>query len=175
MIGCKRAKLLKKLAKREIPLASTMNYGQLFKENYYEITEKEINSDYNIEISNASINNPLSNEREYYLGVLFKSKYDGIGLKEPIDIGISIGVSNNYNNLIYFCKKLITKFICYLNEKDNICINCFDYFRSNIILPFQEKNKINNSDNIINFIEESYKSEIYIGLLGILSEFRKNS
>ena len=172
MIGCKRSKIL---PKREIPLASTMNYGQLFKENYYPITERETNSDYNIEISNASINNPLSNEREYYLGVLFKSKYDGIGLKEPIDIGISIGISNNYNNLIDFCKKLIIKFVGFLNEKDNICINCFDHFGRNIILSFQEKSKINNLDNNINFIEENYKTDIYKGLLGILNEFRKNT
>ena len=77
-----------------VPSSTTLTYEGLFSENYFKIKEKENKAFYNFEISNASILNPLTNKREYYLGVLLKSKYDGIGLREPIDIGLSVDISS---------------------------------------------------------------------------------
>ena len=78
-----------------IPSFSTLTYEGLFNENYFIINNIEKNSFYNLEISNASIINPITNKSEYYLGLLLKSKYDGIGLRSQIDIGLSIDISGS--------------------------------------------------------------------------------
>ena len=158
-----------------IPSSSTLTYEGLFNENYFLINDKEKNSFYNLEISNASILNPITNKREYYLGLLLKSKYDGIGLRSQIDIGLSIDISGSmYGDSIEYTKKSVIKFIENLNEKDNICINTFND-KANLIIPFQKKKNLNlnNLEKIINSLEANGLTNIYEGLLGIYSELKK--
>ena len=96
----------------KVPSSTTLTYDGLFNENFFPIKEKETKAYYNFELSNASIKNPLANEREYYLGILLKSQYDGVGLREPIDIGLSIDVSYSmYGESIEYTKKSVVKFI----------------------------------------------------------------
>ena len=156
-----------------VPSSSTLTYEGLFNENYFLMNNRETNSYYNLEISNASILSPITNKREYFLGVLLKSKYDGIGLREPIDIGLSIDISGSmYGESIAYTKKSVIKFVENLNEKDNICINTFND-ESNLIIPFQKKNDLNNLENIINSLEADGLTYIYEGLLGIYTELKK--
>ena len=108
----------------KVPSSTTLTYEGLFNENFFNIKEKETKAYYNFELSNASMQNPITNKREYYLGILLKSKYDGVGLREPIDIGLSIDVSGSMlGESIEYTKKSVIKFIQNLNENDNICIN----------------------------------------------------
>ena len=124
-----------------VPSSTMVTYGGLFDENYFPLNEKETKVFYNLEISNASVISPLTNKREYYLWVLLKSKYDDIGLREPIDIGLSIDVSGSMSGeSIEFTKKSVVKFLQNLNENDNICINKFNE-KDKLILPFQKKNE----------------------------------
>ena len=156
-----------------VPSSTTVTYGGLFDENYFPLNAKETKAFYNLEISNASVISPLTNKREYYLGVLLKSKYDGLGLREPIDIGLSIDVSGSMSGeSIEFTKKSVFKFLQNLNENDNICINKFNE-KDKLILPFQKKNEFNNLDDIINSLEASGGTNIYNGIFGIYNEIKK--
>ena len=156
-----------------VPSSSTLTYEGLFNENYLLINNRETSAYYNLEVSNASILSPITNKREYYLGVLLKSKYDGIGLREPIDIGLSIDISGSmYGESISYTKKSVIKFVENLNEKDNICINTFND-ESNLIIPFKKKNDLNNLESIINSLEADGLTDIYEGLFGIYTELKK--
>ena len=156
-----------------VPSSSTLTYEGLFNENYFLINNRKTSAYYNLEVSDASILSPITNKREYYLGVLLKSKYDGLGLREPIDIGLSIDVSGSMSGeSIEFTKKSVFKFLQNLNENDNICINKFNE-KDKLILPFQKKNEFNNLDDIINSLEASGGTNIYNGIFGIYNEIKK--
>ena len=156
-----------------VPSSSTLTYEGLFNENYFLINNRETSAYYNLEVSNASVLSPITNKREYYLGFLLKSKYDGIGLREPIDIGLSIDISGSmYGESISFTKKSVIKFVENLNERDNICINTFND-ESNLIIPFKKKNDLNNLESIINSLEADGLTDIYEGLFGIYTELKK--
>ena len=158
----------------EVPSSSTLTYEGLFSENYFKIKEKEIKAFYNFEISNASILNPLTKKREYYLGVLLKSKYDGIGLREPIDIGLSVDISGSMccENRLEYTKESIFKFFENLTENDNICINVFNN-EDKLILPFQKKNNLIDLESLAKSVEAGGGTDIYKGLNGIYNELNK--
>ena len=159
---------------KNIPSSTTVTYGGLFDENYFPLNSKETKALFNLEISNASVISPLTNKREYYLSVLLKSKYDGGGLREPIDIGLSIDVSGSMEGeSIEYTKKSLIKFVQNLNEKDNICINIF-HSKDKLIIPFQQKNDLNNFENIINYLQTSGGTNIYKGVFGIYNELKNN-
>ena len=158
----------------DVPSSTTLTYEGLYSENYFKIKEKETKAFYNFEISSASLINPLTKKREYYLGVLLKSKYDGIGLREPIDIGLSIDISGSMSgDSIEYTKESIFKFLKNLTENDNICINVFNH-EEKLILPFQKKNNLKNIETIIKSLEASGGTDIYKGLNGIYNELNKH-
>ena len=78
-----------------VPSSTTLTYEGMINENYYKLKKKETKLISNFEISNATIVNPITQKREYFLGLLSKSKYDGVGLREPIDIGIVLDISGS--------------------------------------------------------------------------------
>ena len=158
-----------------IPSSTTLTYSGLFNENYFLLTEKNPTKDiYSFELSNASIINPLTNKREYYLGLLLKSKYDGKGIREPIDIGLSIDISGSMRgDSIYYTKKSIYSFLDNLNNNDNICINVFND-EDKLIIPFQKKNESSNIKNIIDSLEADGGTDIYKGLNGIYNELKNH-
>ena len=158
----------------KVPSSTTLTYDGLFNENFFPIKEKETKAFYNFELSNASIQNPITNKREYYLGILLKSKYDGVGLREPIDIGLSIDVSGSMDGeSIEYTKKSVIKFLQNLNEKDNICINTFND-EDKLIFPFQKNKNLKELEKLINLLEADGGTELYKGVFGIYSELKKN-
>ena len=53
--------------------------------------QKETEKYLSAELSNATFYNPIRNKREYFLGAMAQSKYDGLGKRDcPIDIVIVI-------------------------------------------------------------------------------------
>ena len=48
-----------------------------------------------MEISLSSIKNPISNEKKVWLGILFKSNYDGQKINKLIDLSITLDVSGS--------------------------------------------------------------------------------
>jgi uncharacterized protein YegL len=160
-----------------VPSSTTLTYEGIFSENYFCLNEKENKFNTNYEISNASIINPITNEREYYLSILLKSKFDGKGLREPIDIGLSIDISGSMSgSRLNFTKQSIFKFMDNLNENDNISISTFNT-AFELIFPFQKNdNLIKNEEfkNKINSLKANGGTNIYEGLKGIYEELKKN-
>ena len=61
----------------KVPSSTTLTYEGLFSESYFKINKIEKNHINNMEISSAHIINPLTKEKETWIGIQTKSKYDG--------------------------------------------------------------------------------------------------
>ena len=85
-----------------------MTYDGIFSENYFQIESREFECVNSIEVSHAITKHPISQKIEKFIGVMCKSKYDGIGIKEQIDLSIAIDCSksmdNRYNSYSYHQK-----------------------------------------------------------------------
>ena len=66
-------------------------YEGIINENYFRIKERERYLSANLETFKFVTKNPFSKKLEYFLAMLIKSKYDGIGRQEDeIDISIAL-------------------------------------------------------------------------------------
>ena len=61
----------------DVPSSTTVTYGGIFNSAFFKLNSKEEKKTINMEISLASVINPISKENEVWLGTLLKSKYDG--------------------------------------------------------------------------------------------------
>ena len=113
-----------------------ITYDGLINENYFKTTPETTKTN-SIEFSHCQTLNPFTKKPETFLGLILKSKYDGIGIKEPIDISIALDISgsmagaiiinsksekNRLDIAIEACKKLIEN----LDESVNLCLYAFD-------------------------------------------------
>ena len=99
-----------------------------------------------MEISLASVINPISNENEVWLGTLLKSKYDGKKINKLIDLSIAIDISGSmYGSRINMAKKSLIQLIQKLNDDDNIAISKFDD-DSEPIFKYQKVSELKKKD-----------------------------
>jgi len=156
----------------KIPSSTTITYEGILNATYFKLNSKEEKKAMNMEISLASVKNPLSNEKEVWLGTLLKSKYDGQKIDKLIDLSIAIDVSGSMSgSRINMAKKSLIQLIQKLNDEDNITISKFNN-KSEQVFPYQkvselkkkdyigeiEKLKANGGTNIITAFKEAYKS-----------------
>ena len=168
-----------------VPSSTTLTYEGMINENFYKLKKKETKLLSNFEISYASIMNPITQRREYFLGLLSKSKYDGVGLREPIDIGIVLDISGSMDtkmnkkgeSRLDIAKKSLITFIDNLKEKDNISITAFNDECTKIISFSNAKKFLDNKKNIdkINKLESSGGTDIYKGLMQVYENLKKNN
>ena len=168
-----------------IPSSTTLTYEGMINENFYKLKKKETKLLSNFEISYASIMNPITQKREHFLGLLSKSKYDGVGLREPIDIGIVLDISGSMDcrmnkkgeSRLDIAKKSLITFINNLKEKDNISITAFNDECTKIISFSNAKKFLDNKKNIdkINNLESFGGTDIYKGLMQVYENLKKNS
>ncbi len=140
-----------------------ITYDGVINENYFQIQSRETELLNNLEISHCRIKNPINGKIEQFLGLLLKSKYDGTpGIREPIDICITLDISGSMNSHIGsnqndaktrndLSVEAIVKLTEQLNDEDGIAINTFDEM-SHIIVPFTLKKNLTkkNIDDIKN-------------------------
>ena len=69
---------------------SFVSFNGFINENYFTINSPEKNLVQNLDISHAITTNPFTFKKEAFLSLLLKSKYDGAGKREPIDLSIAI-------------------------------------------------------------------------------------
>ena len=69
-----------------VPSSTTLTYEGILNSSYFKINSRENKKTLNMEISLASLKNPLTLEKEIWLGILLKSKYDGQKINELIDL-----------------------------------------------------------------------------------------
>ena len=78
-----------------VPSATTVTYEGIFNSTFFKLNSKEEKKTLNMEISLASVINPISKENEVWLGTLLKSKYDGQKMNKLIDLSIAIDISGS--------------------------------------------------------------------------------
>ena len=78
-----------------IPSSTTVTYEGIFNSTFFKLNSKEEKKTLNMEISLASVINPISKENEVWLGTLLKSKYDGQKINKLIDLSIAIDISGS--------------------------------------------------------------------------------
>jgi len=167
-----------------IPSSSTLTHEGIINENYYKLKNRETKSISNFEISHASIKNPITQKREYFLGILSKSKFDGVGIREPIDIGVALDISGSMDlkmnskgeSRLTVAKRALITFIKNLNEKDNISITAFDDQCINITSFTNASKFLKNQKNIekINKLKDNGGTDIYKGLNQVYTDLKKH-
>ena len=110
-----------------VPSSTTLTYEGIFNSAFFKLDSKEEKQAINMEISLASVTNPLSKEKEIWLGTLLKSKYDGQKINKLIDLSIAIDISGSMRGTrIDMAKKSLIQLIQKLNDEDNIAISKFN-------------------------------------------------
>ena len=74
---------------------SFISFNGFINENYFNIISQEQYLVQNLEISHAITQNPFNYKKDAFLGLILKSKYDGIGKREPIDLSIALDISGS--------------------------------------------------------------------------------
>ena len=71
-------------------------YEGIINENYFKIKERETELAANLEIFKYITKNPFNKQLEYFIGMLVKSKYDGVGRPlDELDISIALDISGS--------------------------------------------------------------------------------
>ena len=150
-----------------VPSATTITYGGIFNSAYFKLNSKEDKKTINMEISLASVINPISKENEVWLGTLLKSKYDGKKIDKLIDLSIAIDISGSMSgSRINMAKKSLIQLIEKLNNEDNIAISKFNT-QSEPIFQYQKVSELKKT----NYVEEIEKLDA-IGGTNILKAFQ---
>lgn len=160
--------------KYSIPPPSTLTYEGLFSENFFQINTKETKLTNNLEISLATITNPITQKDEQFLGLLMKSKYDGIGIRKPINLSIAVDISGSmHGSRLTYAKEAIKKLIQNLLNEDYIGITSFDD-SSYVIVPFTSKKEldITKTDAVIDSLSAIGGTNLFSGLKGAVSNLK---
>ena len=151
-----------------IPSSTTVTYEGIFNSTFFKLNSKEEKKTINMEISLASVINPISKENEVWLGTLLKSKYDGKKIDKLIDLSIAIDVSGSMSgSRINMAKQSLIQLIQKLKDEDNIALLKFNN-QSIPVFPYQKVSELKKID---------YASEIEklqaIGGTDILRKIRR--
>ena len=129
---------------------NSLTYDGLFNENYFKISSQEKEFVTNVELSHSITQHPITQKKEKYIGILCKSKYDGFGINEQIDVSIAIDASASMlaltnsgvgNNKSEFAKETAKRIINQLHDQDNIAVTYFGV-ESHVYIPLTPKSEI---------------------------------
>ena len=178
---------------------SSMNtivpYEGIINENYFMINQRETELSANLEILKCITKNPFKNKLEYFIGILTKSKYDGIGRQlDDIDISIALDISGSMGSIIHpkptfkekyeqsgkneeirnrndgknrleMAKECLFKLVNSMNDKMKLALTTFDT-QSNVIIPLSPKREILSISNVIKNIVERGGTDLAVALEG---------
>ena len=131
-----------------VPSATTVTYEGIFNSTFFKLNSKEEKKALNLEISLASVINPISKENEVWLGTLLKSKYDGQKINKLIDLSIAIDISGSMSGArINTAKQSLIQLIQKLNDDDNITISKFNN-DSKPIFEYQKVSQLKSIDYV---------------------------
>ena len=129
-----------------VPSSTTMTYEGILNAAYFKLNSKEDKKTINMEISLSSVKNPISNEKEVWIGTLFKSKYDGQKINKLIDLSIALDISGSMRgSRIIMAKNALIQLIKKLNDEDNITISKFNT-KSEKVFPYQKVSELKKTD-----------------------------
>jgi hypothetical protein len=169
-------------------------YEGMINENYFPIRQRETNLSASLELFKSITKNPFNKQLEYFIGLLVKSKYDGIGRQlDEIDLSIALDVSgsmdsyvvkkptfkemyekgseNNANqnnvgkNRLTMAKDCLFKLIESMTDKMKMALTTFDT-RSTVIMPLSPKQELKSISHRINSIESRGGTDLTEALKG---------
>ena len=122
---------------------SKVSFDGFINENYFEILTPETNLVQNLEISHAFTTNPITYIKDVFICFLLKSKYDGIGIRKPIELSIALDISGSMSSIdgndgksrIKLAKESLTKLVSILDEQDKMSLITFNQETKNIFGP----------------------------------------
>ena len=175
-------------------LCTVIPYEGIINENYFRIKERERYLSANLETFKCVAKNPFSKKLEYFLAMLIKSKYDGIGRQEDeIDISIALDISGSMSS--GFCKKptfkelalgneempnynidngkcrlelakeCLFKMIDSMSDKVQMALTTFDTV-STMIIPLSPKKELKSISYNINAIQTNGGTDLRVALEG---------
>ena len=99
-------------------------YEGMINENYFPIRQRETNLTASLELFKSIKKNPFNKQLEYFIGLLVKSKYDGIGRQlDEIDLSIALDISGSMG---CYVKKKPTFKEMYEKEEENNAYHNYD-------------------------------------------------
>ena len=106
---------------------SKVSFDGFINENYFKIENQEKNLIQNIEITHAITKNPFTYKKDAFIGLFFKSKYDGIGSREPLSMSIALDISGSMGSIdnengkerITLAKESLKKLLSIMNPKED--------------------------------------------------------
>ena len=164
-------------------------YEGMINENYFKIRQRETELSANLEIFKSITKNPFNKRLEYFIGLLIKSKYDGIGRQlDDIDISIALDISGSMDNIITkkptfkemfenanenqnkktrieIAKECLFKLINSMNDKMKMALTTFDE-ESKVIIPLSPKSEIKSISSKINEIQAYGGTDLAVALQG---------
>ena len=104
-----------------------VSFDGFINENYFQINNQEKTLIQNLEISHATTFNPISHKKDTFIGILLKSKFDGIGNRQPIDLSIALDISGSMSIIdkissksrITLAKESLKKLISIMDDKND--------------------------------------------------------
>ena len=127
-----------------------VSFDGFINENYFLINSQEKNLVQNIEITHAITKNPITYKKDGFIGLILKSKYDGIGNRQPIDMSIALDISGsmsisdgtNDKDRITLAKESLKKLVSIMDEKnDKMSLITFNH-ETKEIFGLLDKNEI---------------------------------
>ena len=114
---------------------SKVSFDGFINENYFMINSQEKNLIQNLEISHAITKNPITYQKDAFISLMLKSKYDGIGNRQPIDMSIALDVSGSMSSIdgkdaksrITLAKESLTKLVSIMDENDKMSLITFNH------------------------------------------------
>ena len=164
---------------------SKITFDGLFNENYFKIDSKETNLLLNLELSHSRTKNPFNNKKDYFLGLMIKSKYDVEEINESIDISIALDISNSMNkpissNLyndnntrIELAKECLSKLVLNLKSEDKFSLLIFNENIENIF-KLSSKNDLINNLKLIKEIKSKGNCNLIKGLEGSINNLKES-
>ena len=131
---------------------SFVSFNGFINENYFNIISQEQNLVQNIEMSHAITQNPFNYKKDAFLGLILKSKYDGIGKREPIDLSIALDISGSMSltdekdkkSRLDLAKEALVKLVSIMNENDRLSLITFNQ-KAEKIFGLSTKAEIQNN------------------------------
>ena len=158
---------------------SKISYDGIMNENYFKISSKESKLLMNLELSKLIIANPYKKtQKDYFIGLMCKSKYDGEEINESIDISIALDISGSMDCNVDFnkdtgksridlAKDALSKLILNLKPNDKFCLTTFND-NSTKIFPLSNKESLLNNLKLLKEIKAGGGTNIYNALNGAI-------
>ena len=158
-----------------------VSFDGFINENYFQINQ-ETKLIQNLEITHAITKNPITYQKEAFLGVFLKSKYDGIGNRHPINMSIALDVSGSMGSIedggkdrITLAKESLKKLVSIMDQKnDKMSLITFNHNTKKIFGLSNKKEIENKFLRNINSIKAGGGTDLVEALQSAMNNIQTN-